>query len=58
MTYDTILVTVTQEVTFKVRHGNPLQYYCLENPIDRGAWKVMVHRVAESWTQLKQISIA
>ena len=24
-------------------HGNPLQYYCLENPTDRGAWQVVVH---------------
>ena len=31
-------------------HGNPLQYSCLENPVDRGAWRAMVHRVAKSWT--------
>ena len=30
--------------------GNPLQYSCLENPMDRGAWWAMVHRVAESNT--------
>ena len=29
------------------RHGNPLQYSCLENPMDRGAWQATVHRVAE-----------
>ena len=29
-------------------HGNPLQYSCLENPMDRGAWWAMVHRVTES----------
>ena len=29
-------------------HGNPLQYSCLENPMDRGAWQVTVHRIAES----------
>ena len=29
------------------RHGNPLQYSCLENPMDRGAWRAMVHRVAK-----------
>ena len=34
-------------------HSNPLQYSCLENPMDRGAWWAMVHRVAESQTQLK-----
>ena len=34
-------------------HGNPLQYSCLENPMDRGAWRATVHRVAQSWTRLK-----
>ena len=29
-------------------HGNPLQYSCLENPMDRGAWWAAVHRVTES----------
>ena len=29
-------------------HGNPLQFSCLENPIDRGAWQATVHRVAKS----------
>ena len=28
-------------------HDNPLQYSCLENPIDRGAWRATVHRVAK-----------
>ena len=31
-------------------HGNPLQHSCLENPIDRGTWWVIVHRVSKSWT--------
>jgi len=31
-------------------HGNPLQYSCLENPVDRGAWLATVHRVKKSWT--------
>ena len=35
------------------RHGNPLQYSCLENLMDRGAWRATVHRVAKSQTQLK-----
>ena len=35
------------------RHGNPLQYSCLENPMDIGTWQTMVHRVAKGWTQLK-----
>ena len=29
-------------------HGNPLQYSCLENPMDRGAWRATAHRVSES----------
>ena len=36
-------------------HGNPLQYSCIENPMDRGAWRAMVQRVAKSQTQLKQL---
>ena len=35
-------------------HGNPLQYSCLENPMDRGACRATVLGVAKSWTQLKQ----
>ena len=31
-------------------NGYPLQYSCMGNPIDRGAWRATVHRVAESWT--------
>ena len=31
-------------------HGNPPQYSCLENPMDRGAWQATVHRAAQSWT--------
>ena len=34
-------------------HGNPLQYSCLENPMDRGAWRATVHRGAKSRTRLK-----
>ena len=33
-------------------NGNLLQYYCLENPMDRGAWQATVHGVAKSWAQL------
>ena len=32
------------------RNGNPLQYSSLENPMDRGAWRAIVHGVAESDT--------
>ena len=37
-------------------HGNPLQYSCLENPMDRGFWWTSVHRVVKSQTQLKRLS--
>ena len=35
-------------------HGNPLQYSCLENPMDRGAWRALVHSIAKAqsiWSQ-------
>ena len=32
------------------KNGYPLQYSYLENPMDRGAWRVKVHEVAKSWT--------
>ena len=35
------------------RHGNPLQYSCLENTMDRGAWWATVHGITQSWAQLK-----
>ena len=37
-------------------HGNPLQYSCLENPMDRGAWWAMAHGVAKSQTGLKDLT--
>ena len=36
-------------------HCNPLQYSCLENPMDRGVWWAIVQRVTKSWIQLKQL---
>ena len=36
--------------------GNPLQYSCLKNPTDRGAWQAIVHRVAKSWTRLSNFT--
>ena len=33
-------------------NGNPLQYSCLENPMDRGAWQAIIHGVAKSGTRL------
>ena len=38
-------------------NGHPLQYSCLENPIDRGAWQSTVHGVTKSRTQLKRLSM-
>ena len=38
-------------------NGDPLQYSCLENLMDRGAWRAMVHKVAKSRTRLKQLSL-
>ena len=37
-------------------HGNPLQYPCLQNRMDRGAWRATMHWVAKSQTQLKRLS--
>ena len=37
-------------------HGNPLQYSCLENPMDRGAWRATFYEAAKRWTCLKRLS--
>ena len=44
--------------TRKVRHsfGNPVQYSCLENPMDKGAWQTTVHEVTKSQTQLSDFT--
>ena len=39
------------------KRGNPFQYSCPENPMDREAWQATVHRVAKNWTQLKWLSM-
>ena len=38
-------------------NGNPLQYSCLENPMDRGAWWTTGHGIAKSWAQLKWLNM-
>ena len=38
------------------RNGNPLQYSCLENSMDRGGWQAMVHGVAKSQTPTEQLT--
>ena len=37
-------------------NGNPLQYSCLKNPMDGGAWWATVHGVAKSWTRLSDLT--
>ena len=37
-------------------NGNPLQYSCLENPMDGGAWWATVHGVSKSWTRLSDFT--
>ena len=37
-------------------NGNPLQYSCLENPMNGGAWRTVLHRVAKSRTQLSDFT--
>ena len=37
-------------------NGNPLQYSCLENPVDRGVWWAAVYGVTQSWIRLKRLS--
>ena len=39
-----------RKIPWRGGHGNPLQYSCLENPMDRGNWWATVHRVIKSWT--------
>ena len=47
-----------QKDTLEKGNGNPLQYSCLGNSMDRGAWWAIVHGVVKSWTRLtaKQLS--
>ena len=42
--------------TCREGNGTPLQYSCLENPMDGGAWRAAVHGVAESWTRLSDFT--
>ena len=50
---ETWVPSLGREVPLEEGQGNPLQYSCLENPMDRGGWWAVVHRVAQSWTGLK-----
>ena len=59
-------VTLTQIYSFFISlplvigegNGTPLQYSCLENPMDGGAWWAAIHGVAKSWTQLSDLAAA
>ena len=46
-----------QEDPLEEGMANPLQYSCLENPMDREAWQATVHKVIKSQTRLKQLSM-
>ena len=50
------LLKVTVSQSFFTSNGTPLQYSCLENPMDRGAWQAAVHGVAEGWTRLSNFT--
>ena len=49
-TQETQVQSVGLEDLLEEGTGNPLECSCLENPMYRGAWQAMVHRVAKSWT--------
>ena len=51
-----IIIYVTLEIIFGEGDGTPLQYSCLENPMDGGAWKAAVHGVAKSRTLLSDFT--
>ena len=53
--YDSVTLWVPQP-TFGEGNGTPLQYSCLENPMDGEAWWAAVSGVAQSWTRLKRLS--
>ena len=49
-------ITLHLYIKFGEGNGNPLQYSCLENTMDGGAWRAAVHGVAEGWTQLSDFT--
>ena len=54
--YTSPCVKYIASVKFKEGNGTPLQYSCLENPMDGGAWKAAVHGVSEGWTRLSDFT--
>ena len=53
-TQDTLVWSLGGEKSPGEENGNPLQYSCLETPMDKGAWRAPVHRVANSWPWLSR----
>ena len=47
---------IDYEISSALWNGTPLQYSCLENPMDRGAWWAAVHGVAKSWERLSDFT--
>ena len=56
LTYNIVLVSGVLHTDFGEGNGTPLQYSCLQNPMDGGAWKATVHGVAEGRTQLSDFT--
>ena len=53
--HGTAELDMTKRLSIGEGNGSPLQCSCLEDPTDRGTWRVVVHRVTKSWTQLKRL---
>ena len=49
-------IELCQRISYGEDNGTPLQYSCLENPMDGGAWWAAVHGVAKSWTRLSDFT--
>ena len=50
------IIIIGEYMLHGVGNGTPLQYSCLENPMDRGAWWAAVYGVAKSWTRLSDFT--
>ena len=55
-TLETWVQSLGQEDPLKEGNSNPLQYFCLENPMDQGAWWATVHGVTKSQTRLSNFT--
>ena len=56
LTYNIVLVSGVLHTDFGEGNGTPLQYSCLQNPMDGGAWWAAVHGVAKSWARLSDFT--